>query len=269
MRWEAPQSFQGGDIMAVYAILGGISAHFGLCTGLGATTLLRPLLDAVSSLPPRSVSLLCTMATLGAALVSAFFALSRPLPLHQDELILLAVGGALGGFLGDLASNRFLSVLTPEAAMLLQNALLFTLVALPAIYFRTLSQSVRPLSLTRLGSLPVSLLAGLAASFLSFGSEPLTLLAYYLLFDAEDDESAAAALTVALFAMAGKLITQLVRLRLNLPDADALLWLLPGTLIGAAAAMFPAFQGKLPRKGDMLLKMSLFTSLVNIAAALV
>jgi len=244
-----------------------MSAHFGLCTGLGATTLLRPLLDAVSSLPPQSVSLLCTMAALSAALVSAFFALSRPLPLHQDELLLLACGSALGGFLGDLASSRFMAVLMPEGVMLLMNGLLFTLVALPAIYFRTLSNTIRPLSLTRLGALPVSLICGLIASFLAFGAEPLTLLLYYLLFDAEDDESAMAALTVALFAMAGKLVTQLVRLRLNLPDADTLLWLLPGTLIGAAAAMFPAFQGRLPRKGELLLRMSLFTSLLNVVSA--
>ena len=87
----------------IYALLGGVSALFGLCTGLGSTTLLRPLLDAVSSLSPASIALLCTMATLGAALVSAFFALSRPLPLHQDELILLAAGALLGGILGDLA----------------------------------------------------------------------------------------------------------------------------------------------------------------------
>ena len=39
--------------------------------------LLRPLLDAVSPLPPSSIATLCTMATLGAALISAFFALSN------------------------------------------------------------------------------------------------------------------------------------------------------------------------------------------------
>ena len=251
----------------IYALLSGVSALLGLCTGLGPTTLLRPLLDAVSPLSPASISLLCTMAALGAALVSAFFALSRPLPLHQDELILLAAGALLGGILGDLASNRFISMLPHETAMLLQNALLFTLVALPAIYFHTLSRTVSPLSLTRLCALPVSLTVGLLGSFLAFGAEPLTLLLYYLLFDAEDDESAVAALTVALFAMAGKLVTQLIRLRLNLPDADALLWLLPGALTGAVMAMSPALQRRTWRAGDALLRLSLFTSLLNVASA--
>lgn len=252
----------------IYALLGGISALFGLCTGLGSTTLLRPLLDAVSPLAPASVALLCTMATLGAALVSAFFALNKPLPLHQDELILLAVGAVLGGILGDLASSRFISMLPRNTAMLLQNALLFTLVALPAVYFHTLSRSVSPLSLTRLCALPVSLTVGLFASFLAFGAEPLSLLLYYLLFDAEDDESAIAALTIALFSMAGKLITQLIRLRLNLPDAHALLWLLPGALVGAVMAMSPVLQRRAWRTGDALLRLSLFTSLLNIAASM-
>ena len=81
----------------IYLILGGVSAFFGLLSGVGATTLLRPLLDAVSPLAPASVAALCTMATLCAALVAAFFALNHALPLHPDELLLLAVGAALGG----------------------------------------------------------------------------------------------------------------------------------------------------------------------------
>ena len=84
----------------IYLILGGVSAFFGLLSGVGATTLLRPLLDAVSPLAPASVAALCTMATLCAALVAAFFALNHALPLHPDELLLLAVGAALGGVLG-------------------------------------------------------------------------------------------------------------------------------------------------------------------------
>ena len=79
----------------IYLILGGVSAFFGLLSGVGATTLLRPLLDAVSPLAPASVAALCTMATLCAALVAAFFALNHALPLHPDELLLLAVGAAL------------------------------------------------------------------------------------------------------------------------------------------------------------------------------
>ena len=55
----------------IYLILGGVSAFFGLLSGVGATTLLRPLLDAVSPLAPASVAALCTMATLCAALVAA------------------------------------------------------------------------------------------------------------------------------------------------------------------------------------------------------
>ena len=252
----------------IYFLFAGASAFFGLTAGLGATTLLRPLLDAVSPLPPASIAMLCTMATLGAALVSAFFALGQPLALHQDELLLLAVGSALGGILGDLMANRFVSVIPRDTAILLQNALLFTLVALPAVYFRTLSRTVRPLSLTRLASFPVALVVGLLASFLAVGAAPLTLMLYFLLFDAENDESSAAALTVSLFAMAGKLVMLLIRSRLRIPDADALLWLLPGAVGGALLSMVPAVQRQTSRAGEALLRLSLFTSLINMAAAL-
>ena len=235
----------------IYLILGGVSAFFGLLSGVGATTLLRPLLDAVSPLAPASVAALCTMATLCAALVAAFFALNHALPLHPDELLLLAVGAALGGVLGDLASARFFAMMTRESAMLLQNALLFTLIALPSLYFGSLSHT----------------LVGLLGSFLAFGAEPLTLTLYFLLFGADGDEGAFAALTVSLFAMVGKLLVLLIRQRLVLPDADVMLWLLPGAVIGALLALWPVVRRGRSNLSALLLRLSLFTSLLNIAAA--
>ena len=249
----------------IYLILGGVSAFFGLLSGVGATTLLRPLLDAVSPLAPASVAALCTMATLCAALVAAFFALNHALPLHPDELLLLAVGAALGGVLGDLASARFFAMITRESAMLLQNALLFTLIALPSLYFGPLSRTVAPMRLSRLLSFAVALLVGLLGSFLAFGAEPLTL--YFLLFGADGDEGAFAALTVSLFAMVGKLLVLLIRQRLVLPDADVMLWLLPGAVIGALLALWPIVRRGRSSLSTLLLRLSLFTSLLNIAAA--
>lgn len=253
----------------IYLLLGGASAYFGLREGLGAATLLRPLLDAVSPLSPASTATLCTMAALCAALISAFFALGQPLPLHQDELLLLATGALLGGVLGDLAAGRFFAVLGRERALFLQNALLFTLVALPTVYFGALSRTLTPLALSRAFSFPIAFAVGVVGAFLAIGAEPLTLTLYFLLFDADNDEAAVAALTVALFAMSGKLVTLLIRLRMTLPDADALLWLLPGAVIGGLAAMSPRLASRSRGGADALLKLSLFTSLLNIAAAVI
>ena len=252
----------------IYLIAGGLCAYYGIASGLGAVTLLRPLLDAISPLPPASVAMLCTMAALCASLVSAFFALGQPIPLPQEDLLLLAVGAALGGILGDLAANRFFAMMPASACTLLQNALLLTLIALPQLYFTRLSRTLMPLALPRTLSFPVALTVGLLGSFLAFGAEPLTLMLYFLLFDAENDESAVAALAIALFAMAGKLITLLIRQRMSLPDAPALIWLLPGALLGALLAMVPAMQRRTKDSTDALLRLSLFTSLLNIAAAI-
>ena len=97
----------------IYLLLGGICTVLGAGNAVGAATLLRPLLDAVSPLDSASVSLLCTAAALGAALIAAFFALSQPIPLHQDELLFLSIGALLGGVLGDLIGARFFIAL-PE-----------------------------------------------------------------------------------------------------------------------------------------------------------
>jgi len=253
----------------IYLLLSAASAFFGMASGLGPTTLLRPLLDAVSPLSPSSVAMLATMATLCAALLGAFFALGQPLPLHTDELILLAAGAALGGVLGDLAAARFMRVIDEQAVLLLQNALLATIIALPSVYFGSLARTVRPLALSRLFSFPVALGVGLIASFLAFGAEPLCLMLYFLLFDAENEEASVAALTIAVCSMAGKLLTLLIRQRFALPEAGTLIWLLPGALLGALLAMAPAAQrGSLGKSGSAVLRLSLFTSLINIAAAI-
>lgn len=252
----------------IYLLLAGVSAYLGLSVSLGPATLLRPLLDSVSPLTMPSIAILCTLATLAASLVGAFFALREPLSLHQDELIFLAAGAALGGVVGEIASARFMAMLSETSALLLQNALLFTLVALPAVYFSFLSYTVRPLAITRMASAPVAFIVGVLASFLSFGAEPLTLALYFLLFDAEGDEAALAALTVSLFAMTGKFLTYLIRSRFALPDAGVLLWLLPGAILGAVLAMIPTPASGRQRTGKTLLNMSLFTALINVAAAI-
>jgi len=251
----------------IYALLGGLCACLGLAGGMGASTLLRPLLDAISPLDPASVSILCTAGTLGAALVGAFFALSRPLALHQDELLFLAIGAVLGGALGDLISARFFAMLPVRGALLLQNALVFTLLALPSVYFFRLERTIAPLSITRMASMPAALLLGIIASFLSFGAVPLSLMVYRLLFDASDEECALAALDIALCAMGGKMIVLLIRQRFYLPHTDVLLWLLPGALLGGFAAMIPGIQRDLKGVSKPLLALSLYTALINICAA--
>lgn len=251
----------------IYLLTGVLCTFYGVSSGLGALTLLRPLLDAVSPLSGMSIAMLCTMAALAASLVGAFFALNQPLPLSQDDLLLIAVGSALGGILGDLAAYRFFSSLTESAAAFLQNALLLTLVALPMLYFIQLSSSLRPINLGRTMLFPATLLLGLIASFLSFGAEPLSLLLLFLLFDATDKEAAFASLEITLFAMAGKIIIMLIRQRFRLPDAGILLWLLPGVILGAAGAMVPRLARIPQRAGEALMRLSIFTSLMNIAAS--
>lgn len=253
----------------IYLIASGLSAFFGLASSLGATTLLRPLLDAITPLPPTSVSAICTLATLCAALIAAFFALGEPVVLHPDELLMLAVGALTGGVLGELAAWRFSAVLLEEQAVLLQNALLFTLIALPSVYFSSLATTIRPLALSRYLSWPIGFIVGLLGSFLAFGAEPLTLSLYFFLFDAENDEAAEAALTCALCAMLGKLITLLVRTRFLLPHADILLFVIPGALIGGLCAMMPRLQRRGETRGSIFLGLSLFTSLLNMASSIV
>ena len=251
----------------IYLIAGGLCTFYGMSSGLGALTLLRPLLDAISPLSSASIAMLCTMAALAASLVGAFFALNQPLSLSQDDLLLIAVGSALGGILGDLAAYRFLSMLSENAASFLQNALLLTLIALPMLYFSRLSGTIRPLSLGRTMLFPASMVLGLVASFLSFGAEPLSLMLLFLLFDATDKEATLAALEVTLFAMAGKLIIMLIRSRFILPDAGVLLWLLPGVLAGALVSMVPRIARIPQRAGEVLMRLSMFTTLMNIAAS--
>lgn len=251
----------------IYAIVSAACVCLGMTGGIGASTLLRPLLDAISPLEPAAISFLCTAGTLGAALVSAFFALSQPITLHQDELMFLAIGSVLGGALGDLIGARFYAFLPARGILFLQNALLFTILALPAIYFAQLTKTLTPFAITRMASLPVALLLGIAASFLSFGAVPLTLMVYHLLFDADDGERSIAALTIALCAMAGKLVVQLIRLHLSIPSADVLLWLLPGALIGALIAMVPGVQRTLRGMGKAIIGFALFACAINMAAA--
>ena len=115
---------------------------------------------------------------------------------------------------------------------------------------------------------PVATIVGLMASFLAYGAEPLSLMLLFLLFDASREEASASALTIAVCSLSGKLLIMLIRMRFALPHADTLLWLMPGAALGALLSI-PGYSSRLLRRsGDALLKLSMFTSLLNVAAAM-
>lgn len=249
-----------------YLLCGALCTFLGLSNGLGGAVLLRPVLDVISPLPAASVASICALSALCASLVSAFFALNRRLPLHPDDLLILSVGAALGGILGDLAASRFYAQISENSIVFLQNALLLTITMLAYHYFHSLAKNMRPFSFDRILLFPAAITCGLTGSFLAFGAVPLSLMVFYLFFDAKDEEASFAALTISVCAMSGKVLVMLIRQRFFLPHASVLLWLLPGTIIGAILALF-MHNFRISTSTQKLLKHCMFASLLNIASA--
>ena len=86
-------------------------------------------------------------------------------------------------------------------------------------------------------------------------------------FDVLQTSAEVRAVSVRFSAQRRRRDIQQRRERLVLPDAGVLLWLLPGAVIGALLALWPAIQRRRNNLSVILLRLSLFTSLLNIAAA--
>ena len=56
-------------------------------------------------------------------------------------------------------------------------------------------------------------------------------------------------------------------MRLNIPRAEVLLWLLPGALLGALIAMIPGVKRALHGAGKPTIGFALFACAINMAAA--
>lgn len=136
------------------------------------------------------------------------------------------------------------------------------------MYFGQLSHTLPPLRANRLFSLPTAFAVGLLGSFLSFGAAPLTLMLYTFLFAADEEESTIGRTDRFAVCDGGQIDCFIDSPAVSASGCGraALAARRRGRRFAAGDA--PALQGRQASMGSALLRLSLFTSLLNIAAAL-
>lgn len=240
---------KGGEFM-LYGIIALIAALFGACCGLGGGVIVKPLLDAFTSLSASEISVISTFCVLTIALTSVIRYVMQRTKIDFKRSILLGIGSALGGILGTSLLNLALSRVSDNVTTLIQSVLLAFFLSLGVLYI-TFFKKKLSFNITNPLVIPLAgLLLGALASFAGVGGGPINVALTVLLFSLSIKEAAVSSLVIILISQLTKIGTLAFTGGLS-GDLSPLIIMLPIAFVGALIGAY--LNKRLPEKTVLML----------------
>ncbi len=222
--------------LAIIAFLVCITATtLGAITGMGGGVIIKPVMDAVApQLGAAQINFLSGCTVLAMSLVSCLRSKGKSHNVSGRVLMLLAVGGALGGIIGnftfDLVADFFSN---NDMVKIIQNSILIILIGIVFIYLNNQSKIKTLQVKSSLGSFLVGFFLGVASAFLGIGGGPINLVVLYFFFSMTPKVAAYCSIFIIMLSQGCSFLTTLVS---GVPDFEILMMVL--MVIGGVAGGF-------------------------------
>lgn len=202
-----------------------ISCTVGAVCGIGGGVIIKPVLDAFGMLSVAEVSFLsgCTVLAMTSYSVAAATLAKQESSIELRTSTPLAVGGAIGGVLGQQVFSVALSTYgNANMVGAIQAVCLFFLTAVTLLYTlnkdRIKTERIENLA----GCTTIGLTLGIISSFLGIGGGPVNLVVLYYFFSMTTKAAAQNSLYIILFSQITSLLKTLVTGKV--PEFDLLLF---------------------------------------------
>lgn len=207
----------------------------GSISGIGGGVIIKPVMDAISTLSASQISFLSGTTVLTMTVVSLLR--SRKDDTKIDERgIFLALGGALGGLAGKSIFSYLVSAFpSQEKVSLVQNIIMVILTI--AVFFYVLFKSrIKQKDIkNKVFSSFAGLFLGLMSSFLGIGGGPINIMVLSYFFSMDTKTCALTSLYIIFFSQAVSLISNLVMRDVPSFSYPLLLMMMVFAVIGASA----------------------------------
>jgi len=210
-----------------------VATIVGSISGIGGGVLIKPVLDAVSSMPASEISLLSGLTVLTMTIVSLLRSRKGEQKISTIT-VFLAIGAAVGGVVGKKVFDIIKAAAGNDAMVsLVQNIIMVILTGIVFVY--TLMRSkVKTLNVKNKFAVVLSgLVLGIFSSFLGIGGGPINLLFLSYLFSMDLKTGALNSLFVIFFSQVLSLTTTLVTGSVPSFDATMLLLMMVFAVVGA------------------------------------
>ncbi len=243
-----------------------LATVFGSISGVGGGVLIKPVMDAVLSLPTSAISFMSGTTVL--TMTASSLIRSRKEKFDR-RTIPLATGGAFGGLAGKYFFDYAVSNMNTYQVSLVQNYIMVFLTVLVLLY-TIFKEKIFSFSLkNRFVTLSSGFLLGVLSSFLGIGGGPINIMILSFLFSMDSKMAARVSLVIIFFSQTLSLTSTLIQR--TVPDVNIPLLLgMMGTAVVGATTGRSLSRRLSNRKVDFLfmglLSLIILVSIYNVVS---
>ena len=240
-----------------------VATIVGSISGIGGGVLIKPVLDAVTSMPASQISFLSGITVLTMTIVSLLRSRGGEQKI-SNITIFLAIGAAVGGVAGKKVFDIIKTSAGNDAMVsLIQNIVMVILTV--AVFIYTLKkESVRTLKVENKALvISAGFILGVLSSFLGIGGGPINLMILSYLFSMDTKTAALNSLFVIFFSQVLSLVTTLVTR--SVPSFEWSMLLLMMAFAVAGATLGRSFSKKMSSKAVDKLFLILMAVIIGLS----
>lgn len=216
----------------VFLVICFAASVIGAISGIGGGVIIKPLLDAATTLDSSTISFLSACAVFSMSLATTVRYAFKRMKIGKST-IFLGIGSAVGGVLGTYVF-RFMvcQINRDELIKLIQNVILLILLFLILLYMNQRNRKQFHTHGTWI-ILIVGIALGCLSSFLGIGGGPINVAILTLLFAMPIKEASIHSVILILFSQSTKLLTTLVTAAIpSAVEPSMLFYIIPAAIIG-------------------------------------
>lgn len=217
----------------IFFIVGFIASIVGAISGLGGGVIIKPVLDAVTTLDASVISFLSTCAVFTMSCSAVIKHIKYKTRFEKPTTILLGSGAILGGLIGTEIFEFIVEFINKDKFIkIIQNGLLFTLLISILIYINLPNKKQFHIK-NRIFIILLGYTLGMISSFLGIGGGPINITALTLFFSMDLKNASVNSIILILFSQASKIVTLLISNSIPLGlDISMLLYIIIAAILG-------------------------------------
>lgn len=176
-----------------------VATVIGSISGIGGGVIIKPVMDAICSMPANVISFLSGTTVLTMTIVSLIR--SYMSGTHVDKRgVPLAIGGAVGGLLGKLLFDFSVRSVPSKSVSLIQNIIMVILTVLVLVYHINKDRINKKDYHSYAVTLSLGALLGIFSSFLGIGGGPINIMILSYFFSMDSKTTALCSLFIIFFS---------------------------------------------------------------------
>lgn len=178
----------------------------GAISGIGGGVIIKPIMDAVSSMSVSTISFLSGCTVLAMSVVSVLRSWGGNTKIDPKRGTLLAVGGAVGGIVGKWIFDLVKSAFGSDGLVGTIQSILMIALTLGVLIYVLNRTRIHTLNVRNFAAcLSIGLALGIMSSFLGIGGGPINLAVLYYFFSMDTKTAALNSLYIILFSQISSL----------------------------------------------------------------